>query len=136
MKRLATLLGGMEPNTCTYTEMYEGNVMVVPPTGGSWVDYDNRYYKGQIGFEITATHKYAQDKPTVTVMIPAEELLNDETKEGTPLKRLKNYLLRMENNTSTYKEMYEGEVIAYPANYPQQEEYKDHYHIFYHNENG
>ena len=33
------------------------------------------------------------------------------------------------------KEMYEGEVIAYPANYPQQEEYTDNYGIYYHNEN-
>lgn len=27
----------------------------------------------------------------------------------------------MENNTSTYKEMYEGEMTVYPENYPQQE---------------
>ena len=50
------------------------------------------------------------------------------------MKRLKNYLLRMENDTTTYKEMYECEVLVYPPNYPQQEKYKDHFCTYYHND--
>ena len=137
LKRLKNKLLSMENNTCTYNEMYEGGILIVQSDGRSYYDYDSRYYCGTIGFEINGTHKLAQDKPTVTITIPSETLLSCkfEKKDGMPMKRLKYYLLQMENDTSTYREMYEGEVIAYPANYPQQEEYTDNYGIYYHNEN-
>ncbi len=122
----------MDPNTSTYTEMYEGKMKVVPKSGLPWDDYDSRYFNGDIGFDITCTHKLAQDKPTVTVSIPTDRLLDIETKEGMPLKRLKYYLLNMKEDTSTYREMYEGEVTVYPANFDEQPKYKDHYNTFYH----
>lgn len=117
MKRLKTKLLGMEPSTQTYREMYEGQMTVIdparpgiPPTP----DYDPTYYSGSIGYHISATHKLAQDKPTVTVILPPD-LLFAKDKGDINLKRLKYYLLQMETNTSTYKEMYEGEVMLPPG---------------------
>ncbi len=99
-----------------YCDIY-GNVqwkyhqMVRSSTGKK--DWDPTYYNGNVGFRITATHKLAQDKPTVTIMLPIDSILNDydEMKEGILMKRLKYYLLNMQNDTSTYKEMYDGETI-------------------------
>ncbi len=50
------------------------------------------------------------------------------------MKRLKTYFLNMKNDTTTYKEMYEGEVIVFPSNYPQQEEYNDCLYTYYFND--
>lgn len=78
MKRLKRKLLAMEPNTTTYREMYNGSMSVIDP---SYPDmppmpaYDPIYYAGEIGYHITATHKLAQDRPTVTVNIPAPLLL-------------------------------------------------------------
>ncbi len=77
MKRLKQKLLAMEPNTTTYTEMYNGSMTVVDPshpTMEPYVDHSSIYYNGSVGFEITTTHKLAQDKPTVTVIIPAAQL--------------------------------------------------------------
>ena len=109
MKRLKSKLLSMDLNTATYIEMYNGSMEVVEPNLPSYVDYCPVYYRENIGFEITGTHKLAQDKPTVTVIIPNDILLSD-LKGDMPLKRLKYYLLRMENNTTTYKEMYTGKL--------------------------
>ena len=112
MKRLKSKLLAMEPNTATYTEMYNGSITKCyghPPEEKDW---DPTYYNGDVGFRITATHKLEQDKPTVTIMLPIDLILNDydEIKERMPIKRLKYYLLNMQNDTSTYKEMYDGEI--------------------------
>lgn len=75
MKRLKQKLLGMEPNTTTYAEMYNGSMIVADPshpTMEPYVDYSSVYYNGDVGFEITTTHKPAQDKPTVTVIIPCD----------------------------------------------------------------
>ncbi len=77
MKRLSNLLRAMDENTSTYTEMYNGRMLVVLPTGGDaarFLDYNPTYYHGEIGLVITGTHKQAQDKPTLTWQIPAEML--------------------------------------------------------------
>lgn len=133
MKRLRSILTGMMKDELTYMEMYNGGIVIVDPKR-SWEpplkSWNPTYYNGPIGFRITGTHKLAQDKPTVTVIIPTEKLF-EQMKEGMPLKRLKHYLLRMENDTATYKEMYEGEVLAFPSNWPQQLPYKDNYNTFY-----
>ncbi len=47
------------------------------------------------------------------------------------MKRLKYYLLQMKNDTTTYKEIYNGEVIVYPYNSMQ---YKDYDNNYYHND--
>ncbi len=75
MKRLKSKLLTMDLNTTTYTEMYNGKMLVVP-TGGQepWEDYSPVYYREGVQYEITLTNKLAQDKPTVTCCIPVEQL--------------------------------------------------------------
>ena len=77
MKRLKNKLLSMEPNTTTYKEMYEGSMTVVDPahpTIPPYGDYSSVYYNESIGFEISTTHKLAQDKPTVVISIPCTTL--------------------------------------------------------------
>ncbi len=107
----------MEKNTCTYNDMYEGKINIVSRSGPSCQDYDSKYYEKNIGFEITRTHKFTQDKPDILIMIPADEIICFDGQEGKILKRLKNYLLKTENDTSKFTDVYE-EVCAYPPNYP------------------
>ena len=66
----------MEPNTTTYKAMYEGSMTVVDPasTMPAYVDYSSTYYNENIGFDISTTHKLAQDKPTVVISIPCATL--------------------------------------------------------------
>lgn len=114
MKRLKNKFLCMDLNTATYNEMYEGSITVIDPER-EWAppinESDPTYYKGQIGFKITATHKLAQDKPTVTVIIPADYILDDK-RRCDAMVRLKRYLRDMDENTSTYKEMYEGKTLC------------------------
>ncbi len=75
MKRLKHILLGMDPGTRTYKEIYEGAMTVVSPDFAEpYPDYNPTYYNGDIGYEIKHTHKLAQDKPTVTIIIPAEKI--------------------------------------------------------------
>lgn len=102
----------MELNTATYAEMYDGSLVYVDPEKPSMPpipDNNPLYYNGNIGFEFTGTHKLAQDKPTVTIIIPCDILMSDLEGE-MPVKRLKYYLHQMQNDTATYKEMYDGRM--------------------------
>ncbi len=75
MKRLKNKILSMEPNTTTYTAMYEGSMNIVPAsTMPPYVDYSSVYYNESIGFDISTTHKLAQDKPTVLISIPCATL--------------------------------------------------------------
>ena len=104
----------MENNTTTYTAMYEGFMSIKDPESplrDPYIYYSSTYYNENIGFEISTTHKLAQDKPTITIMIPWDQLIKNP--EGDlPMKRLKYYLQRMQNDTATYKEMYDGDMIV------------------------
>lgn len=71
MKRLYRLMMSEEERTSTYHKMYNGAMGIDPGVGMPYEDHCPIYYHGEIGFEITATHKLAMDKPTITVMIPA-----------------------------------------------------------------
>lgn len=131
MKRLKLLLSSMMTDTKTYKEMYEGRITFIDPSyGGAGIEDEVPiYYRGDVGFEITHTNKLAQDKPTVLIMIPYDEILN-ETGENCYLKRLRYYLNNMPNDTKTYKEMYEGERLliysaanGYPTEPPPDREY-------------
>ena len=73
MKRLTSIFLSMEPNNATYSEMYNGK-LIFPPFDAPLIDYDPRYFAGDLGFYITGTHKLAQDKPTVTLSIPITRL--------------------------------------------------------------
>ena len=66
----------MEPNTTTYKAMYEGSMTIIDPasTMPPYVDYSSTYYNENIGFDISTTHKLAQDKPTVVISIPCATL--------------------------------------------------------------
>ena len=77
MKRLKNKILSMEPNTTTYKAMYEGSMTIVDPahpTMAPYVDYSSTYYNENIGFDISTTHKLAQDKPTVVISIPCSAL--------------------------------------------------------------
>lgn len=77
MKRLKNKILSMEPNTTTYKAMYEGSMTIVDPahpTMEPYVDYSSTYYNESIGFDISTTHKLAQDKPTVVISIPCATL--------------------------------------------------------------
>lgn len=76
MKRLKNKILSMEPNTATYSAMYEGSMTVVDTASKApeYEDYSATYYNESIGFEITATHKLAQDMPTVMISIPCQAL--------------------------------------------------------------
>lgn len=77
MKRLKNKLLSMESNTTTYKAMYEGSMTIVDPahpTMDPYTDYSSVYYNDSIGFEISTTHKLAQDKPTVVISIPCTTL--------------------------------------------------------------
>ena len=120
MKRLKNKLLSMETDTTTYSEMYDGRMTIVDPAYPNMppcVDFCPIYYHENVGFEITGTHKLAQDRPTVTIIIPWDDLI-EHPERDLPMKRLKYYLQRMQNDTATYKEIYEGDmVVELPAKY-------------------
>ena len=77
MKRLKNKLLSMESDTTAYNAMYEGSIFIQDPTHPSidpYVDHCPIYYNESVGFEITATHKLALDKPTVVIGIPCTTL--------------------------------------------------------------
>ena len=77
VKRLKNKLLSMEPGTSTYCEMYDGQMWVCDPQAPDlkpWQESDPTYYYEDVGFEITATHKLAQDKPTVVAIIPCYKM--------------------------------------------------------------
>lgn len=148
MKRLKSKLLSMEPNTTTYKAMYEGSMTVVDPahpTMESYTDYSNIYYRENIGFEISTTHKLAQDKPTVVISIPCAVLgiaVPDKTAESAAadfcLRAFKSYIDELndqlynrsrpdEENGKYYLCMPGGEIIrrnaAYFALCPQKDYY-------------
>ncbi len=73
MKRLKNILLSMEEKTTTFAKMYEGPMLVHSPSPNvePWSEYDSRYYwREEISFDISHTHKLAQDRPTVLISIP------------------------------------------------------------------
>lgn len=77
VKRLKSKLLSMLPHTTTYKEIYEGTITVIDPdcpTMPPFDDFDSTYYKENIGFEISRTHKLALDKPTLVISIPCDTL--------------------------------------------------------------
>lgn len=102
MKRLKNKLLSMEANTATYKDMYEGSMTVIDPahpTTAPYEDHSSIYYKESVGFEISMTHKLAQDKPTVVISIPCNTLgigIPDKATENAEadfcLRRFKRYI--------------------------------------------
>jgi len=77
---------GMENTTTTYKEIYEGGMTVhyperytgIPPDG----DHDTKYWRNDVFYEITRTHKLALDKPTITLGIPIDKLNFTDTSDA------------------------------------------------------
>ena len=70
----------------TYRAMYEGSMTIIDPaypTMEPYVDYSSTYYNESIGFDISTTHKLAQDKPTVVISIPCASLGIDPPDRST-----------------------------------------------------
>ncbi len=77
MKRLKTIFLDMDPNTSTYSGIYNGAMLIHDPQSPNvipWEENEAIYYADDIGYEITTTHKLAQSKPTVTIRIPVTRL--------------------------------------------------------------
>lgn len=79
MKRLKWYFNNMGNETASYTEIYNGEVKIPGVGKDGFIEeyieeYYHDYYGGDIILRITATHKLAQDKPTLTWCIPAELL--------------------------------------------------------------
>ncbi len=86
MKRLKNKILSMESNTSTYKEIYEGSMTIIDPshpTMEPYVDYSSLYYNESVGFDISVTHKLAQDKPTVVISIPCVTLGIDPPDKST-----------------------------------------------------
>lgn len=75
MKRLKNKLLAMENDTITYKEMYDGSMIIVPPSGPTYSDNSAcYYYEDDIAFTFSVSNKLSQDKPTVEISVPAEML--------------------------------------------------------------
>ena len=79
MKRLKSYLLSMDNNTTTYKEMYAANTMIPAGTPGNPYDLpqfvsEPTFRYEDISFTIELTNKNAQDRPTILMQIPAENL--------------------------------------------------------------
>ncbi len=96
--------------------------------------YDPVYYAGGIGYEYTVTKKNDLWIPTVTVAVPVD-IFNEKTEKGNDaLKRLFYYLKNMDNETATYKEMYDGETVVHrspKSNGDERHPYNERSSIYY-----
>lgn len=83
MKRLKNIMLKMNEKSITFAEVYDG-AYVIPacceanPSAFSILENDPTYWQDNVFYEITATHKLAQDCPTVVIGIPCDILgIND-----------------------------------------------------------
>lgn len=79
MKRLKSYLLSMDNNTTTYKEMYAANTMIPAGTPGNPYDLpqfvsEPTFWYADISFTIELTNKNTQDRPTILMQIPAENL--------------------------------------------------------------
>ncbi len=131
MKRLNVLFSGLSNTTTTYGSVYEGPIRVHIPSNpnADYSDSDATYFYSDIAFEIERHGKRSASKPTVTVKIPVENLIDDNcTKESDLMKRLKYYFRLMEKDTATYNyrgednrqhSLYDGDMLQF---YPEPED--------------
>lgn len=136
----------METNTTTYRDMYEGSMVIIDPSHPTMepcTDYSSTYYNDTVGFDISITHKLAQDKPTVLITVPCEKLGIDIPDRSTEtcvadycLRSFKKYIDELNNelynrsrpddeNGKYYLQSPGGEIIprntAYFAMCPQKD---------------
>ena len=118
MKRLKYTLSKMDDKTSSYQDMYQGTYIIPAhcednPTNEEIEEYDPTYWQDDVFYQITDTHKLAQDCPSVTIGIPIEKLglESKQRNEADNLKRLRKILLSMSEKTTTFEELYEGQYI-------------------------
>ena len=94
MKRLKDYLLNMNPNSTTYDDMYDGQMLVwpVPLDGDPEYIRDSTYWHEEIGFEFERSHKLSLDKPTITISIPIQML--NLTEEDCTHTAAEDYILR------------------------------------------
>lgn len=94
----------MQPDTATYTALYDAKIGIAPNPGTPYFDNDPVFWYENFSFKVESPHKMAQDKPIFEISIPFTSLAPDafQRKDDAPLKRLKTYFRMMENDTTTY----------------------------------
>ncbi|MBO5273753.1 MAG: hypothetical protein J6I45_03970 [Clostridia bacterium] len=117
MKRLLTFLKTKCGEDAQLGLMYTGRLNISLPNGIMWEDFDPTYYSdagigAEAGFCITRSCRQGNHLADITVILPASQIFN---RGGIYMKRLKYYLLQMEEKTTTFKEMYDGKMqVSFP----------------------
>ncbi len=117
MKRLMTYLKAKCCEESKLGLMYTGRLNVILPSGVIWGDFDPTYYSdagvgAEAGYRITRARRRGCHLADITMILPIMQVLDQG---GMHMKRLKYYLLQMEEKTTTFKEMYEGEMqVEFP----------------------
>ena len=108
MKRLKYYLSCMRQDDESYRLMYEGPMR--DAFEGVWL-YEPVYWSKDedYAFRIEQSSRGESAKPSLTVLLRAERLWNGE---DDTMKRLKYYLLQLQENDTTYKPIYEGKMDA------------------------
>ena len=150
MIRLKNILLNMNEKTSTYEEMYQGECVIPEGYGAfSGTEYEPTYWEDGVCYSFSSTNKLEQDRPSVTIGIPADMLgiktvnindeIHDQRNEADNLKRLKNILLNMSEKTTTFEDIYNGAYVipggceANPSAFGQQEYDPTYWHngVFY-----
>lgn len=89
----------MNEKTTTFSEMYDGQYIIpggceANPGAFAISEFDPTYWRNDVFYAIDATHKLAQDRPSVTIGIPADTLGIDDFSPAAAdecLRQLKPY---------------------------------------------
>ena len=108
MKRLKDYLLNMNPNSTTYDEIYDGQMLIwpVPIDGDPEYISESIYWHEEISLKIERTHKLCLDKPTVTISIPIKML--NLTKDDCNHIAAEDYILR---SFKSYVDMLNEEIV-------------------------
>ncbi len=120
MLRLFRMLAPLPEKEEHYQQMYDGTYIIpggteTNPGEQEATEYDPTYWLDNGCFmEITYSHLYRPDLPSVLLGIPAELLGIKSRNEVDNMKRLKKILLSMKENTETFREIYAGDYRVPP----------------------
>ena len=100
----------------SFVQVYNGLIHVNDPINpnAAYTASDNLYFSEDASFLISQTDRFQDDRATVSIQIPIEQIIRSEKPE---LKRLKHYLQNMKQNESTFNQLYSAKVTV--------EEYKE-----------
>ncbi len=119
MKRLKFYLLSMDNNTTTYKEMYAADTMVPACTPGNprqepqFISEPTFWYE-DISFTIEFTNKNAQDRPTILMQIPTENIGIDEYPVAAADECYRQWIRQMESlNEELYNRNKPFEMTGY-----------------------